>query len=195
MRGQMSSAHVHVETSHCHIAMTFCHNTMTSSKQFGINGVQRCAILSHDIGSLSHDIGSLSHDNKPFPHGFDSFPYRFNGATIGFRPSTIAFVLDPSDSKSLRYNSALDSCALAADSSLFTPGRHRSGAGKTASASCGHRNRERRAHNRCAERERRPWGRRSVAANAQSAPAAAIAAVSARFAVTLARWTRYSPDA
>ena len=109
-----------------------------SSKQFGISGVQRCAILSHDIeslshdiGSLSHDIGSLSHDNKPFPHGFDSFPYRFNGTTIGFRPSTIAFVLDPSDSKSLRYNSALDSCALAADSSLFTPGRHRSGAGKT----------------------------------------------------------------
>ena len=124
MRGQMSSAHVHVETSHCHIAMT-------SSKQFGISGVQRCAILSHDIESLSHGIGSLSHDNKPFPHGFDSFPYRFNGATIGFRPSTIAFVLDPSDSKSLRYNSALDSCALAADSSLFTPGRHRSGAGKT----------------------------------------------------------------
>ena len=87
--------------------------------------------LSHDIESLSHDIGSLSHDNKPFPHGFDSFPYRFNGATIGFRPSTIAFVLETSDSKSLRYNSALDSCALAADSSLFTPGRHRSGAGKT----------------------------------------------------------------
>ena len=138
MRGQMSSAHVHVETSHCHIAMTFCDIAMTSSKQFGINGVQRCAILSHDIeslshdiGSLSHDIGSLSHDNKPFPHGFDSFPYRFNGATIGFRPSTIAFVLETSDSKSLRYYSALDSCALAADSSLFTPGRHRSGAGKT----------------------------------------------------------------
>ena len=117
MRGQMSSVHVHVETSHCHIAMT-------SSKQFGINGVQRCAILSHDIESLSHDIGSLSHDNKPFPHGFDSFPYRFNGATI-------AFVLETSDSKSLRYYSALNSCALAADSSLFTPGRHRSGAGKT----------------------------------------------------------------
>src|SRR5436190_21642787 len=79
--------------------------------------VQRCAILSHDIESWSRDIESwsrdiesLSHDNKPFPHGFDAFPYRFNGATIGFRPSTIAFVLDPYDSKSLRYNSALDSC-------------------------------------------------------------------------------------
>ena len=84
--------------------------------------MKRCAILRHDIGSLSHDIGSLSHDNKPFPYGFDSFPYRFNRATIGFRPSTIAFVLKTSDLKALRYCSAPDSCALAADSSFFAPG-------------------------------------------------------------------------
>ena len=84
--------------------------------------MQRCAILSHDIESLSHDIGSLSHDNKPFPHGSDAFPYRFNRATIGFRPSTIAFVLKTSDLKALRYCSAPDSCALAAESNFFTPG-------------------------------------------------------------------------
>jgi hypothetical protein len=88
--------------------------------------MQRCAILSHDIESLSIDIesrsidiGSLSHDNKPFPDCFDSFFYRFNAATTGFRPLTIAFALKSSHLKTLRYYSAPDSCALAADSSFF----------------------------------------------------------------------------
>ena len=86
--------------------------------------MKRCAILRHDIGSLSHD-------NKPFPHGFDSFPYRFNCATIGFRPLTIAFVLKTSDLKALRYCSAPDSCALAADPGFFAPDRCGHGVEKT----------------------------------------------------------------
>ncbi len=96
--------------------------------------MQRCTILRHDIESLSHDIGSLSHDNKPFPYGFDSFPYRFNRATIGFRPSTTAFVLKTSDLKALRHCSVPDLCALAAESSFFTPDRCGSGVEKTVHA-------------------------------------------------------------
>ena len=57
MRGQMSSALVHVETSHCHIAMTFCHIAMTSSKQFGISGCSDARFCHMTLSRCHMELG------------------------------------------------------------------------------------------------------------------------------------------